>query len=216
MTKSKVVLKSAETELLGVDLPSNSNKSKDKQTRPEVQKITKGKVVKKKKSLGTRFKDTFFGEEVDSVSDYIVHDVLVPAIKNLIYDTVTGGLDLKLFGQMRTGSRTVRNKGKSYVSYNNMYSSRDRQPARTAVNRVTHNFDDIILETRGDAEEVLSMLVDLIEDYGMASVADLYDSVGVTSNFTDRKYGWTNLASASVSRVRDGYLLSLPRTTLLE
>ena len=74
-------------------------------------------------------------------------------------------------------------------------------------NRSRHNFDDIILDSRGEAEEVLSHLVDLVDDYGMASVADLYDLVGITSNFTDNKYGWTNLSSASVSRVRDGYLI---------
>ena len=72
------------------------------------------------------------------------------------------------------------------------------------------NFDDIILETRWEAEEVLSHMIDLIENYGVASVADLYELVGITGSFTDNKYGWTNLSSATVSRVRDGYLINLP------
>ena len=42
-------------------------------------------------------------------------------------------------------------------------------------------------------------------------IADLYDLVGMDSNYTDNRYGWTNLRSAQVVRVRDGYLLKLPK-----
>jgi hypothetical protein len=45
----------------------------------------------------------------------------------------------------------------------------------------------------------------------LVSVADLYDLVGVTGNYTDNKYGWTDIRSASVIRVRDGYMLKLPK-----
>ena len=82
--------------------------------------------------------------------------------------------------------------------------------------RARLNFDDIILESRGEAEEVLSHLLELVENYGVASVADLYELVGITGSFTDNKYGWTNLSTASVSRVRDGYLLNLPNATPID
>lgn len=52
---------------------------------------------------------------------------------------------------------------------------------------------------------------DLIDTYGMVSVADLYDLVGINGSYTDNKYGWTHLRSADVQRVRDGYLLKLPK-----
>jgi len=76
--------------------------------------------------------------------------------------------------------------------------------------------EDIILRTRGEGEAVIASLSDLIEDYGVASVADLYDLVGITGSFTDNKYGWTNLRTASVTRVRDGFLLNLPRPTPID
>jgi hypothetical protein len=53
-------------------------------------------------------------------------------------------------------------------------------------------------------------------DYGQASISDLYELVGITANFTDNKWGWTDLRSSSVSRARDGYLLNLPRPILLD
>ena len=140
----------------------------------------------------------------------------MPPAKNMLADTVTNGINMILFGHT-TGSRTRRDEQRSYVSYNNYYRDDPRRrPTQTQRNRARHNFDDIILESRGEAEEVLSHLVDLTEDYGMASVADMYDLVGITSNFTDNKYGWDNLSMARVVRVRDGYLLELPRPIVLD
>ena len=73
-----------------------------------------------------------------------------------------------------------------------------------------------VLDTRGEAEEVLSHLVDLTEDFGGARVADLYDLVGLESQFTDDKYGWMTLNTATVSRVRKGYLINLPKPILMD
>ena len=205
-----------EKKFIKMDYPSNNHKvRKEGSSEKQVVKVTSGKVVQKKKSLGKKFAETFLGDDIESVSSYILHDVIIPAAKNMMSDTVSNGIEMLLFGQVR-GSRTRRDRDKSYVSYSSYYD-RDKKPTRpSARNTSRHNFDDIILETRGEAEEVLSHLVDLTEDYGMASVADLYDLVGITSNFTDNKYGWDNLSSASVNRVRDGYLISLPRTIVLD
>ena len=68
-----------------------------------------------------------------------------------------------------------------------------------------------MLETRGEAEDVLSRMDELIDTYGVVSVADLYDLVGISCNYTDNKYGWTNLRNAEPVRVRDGYMLKLPK-----
>jgi hypothetical protein len=78
--------------------------------------------------------------------------------------------------------------------------------------RAQHDFSDIILASRADAEDVLDRLRDLINQYEMATVSDLYDLVGLTGEFTDDKWGWYDLRSAAVQAVRGGYLLRLPRT----
>jgi hypothetical protein len=51
----------------------------------------------------------------------------------------------------------------------------------------------------------------LIEKYETVSVADLYELLGVTSSYTDEKWGWVDLREATIRRVRDGYLLDLPK-----
>lgn len=204
------------------DFPSNS-KTKVGNEKPEVRKVITGKVVKQKRTLGKRIAETFLGGDTRSVGDYILHDVLIPAAKDMIFDMIKGGAEMSLFGEKK-GRNTSRDRGKSYVSYSSYYKSdkdrdsRDKRDSREISRsaRAKHDFDEIILETRGEAEEVLSQLVDLTIDYGMASVADLYDSVDITSSFTDHKYGWTDLKSANVSRVRGGYLINLPRPITLD
>ena len=140
-----------------MDFPSNTHKSKEETKKQEkkVEKVTSGKVVKQKKTLGKKFAETFLGDNIESVSSYIIYDIIIPAAKNMISDTVSNGIEMLLFGQT-SGSRTRRDRGKSYVSYSNYYKDRDRYRDRqiSQRNRAGHNFDDIILESRGEAEEV--------------------------------------------------------------
>jgi hypothetical protein len=196
-----------------VNYPSNSKK--DRESR-KVEKVTTGKVTTRKKGTGKKLFESFVGEDINSVTSYIIHDVLIPAAKSTLSDMVQGGIEMLLFGE-RKGSRTTRDKSKSYVSYSS-YSNNKRDDRREFSNRsrTTHSFDDIVLASRGEAEEVLSHLVDLTIDYGEATVSDLYDLVGITGSFTDNKYGWTDLSRASVTRARDGYLLNLPKTMVLD
>jgi len=39
---------------------------------------------------------------------------------------------------------------------------------------------------------------------------------GINSDWADNKYGWYNLAPSKVERVREGYVLVLPRTEVLD
>ena len=187
---------------------SNSHRSKEQNeiVEKKVEQIAKGKT--KKKSEVKKFADTFIAEDITSVKDYILMEVLLPAAKKAISDIVTNGIDMILYGETRSKSKSR----ESRVSYTKYYD-RDRdydRPTRTR-GRYGYDYDDIILDTRKEAEEVLDRMDDLIDNYGMVSVADLYDLVGVSGNYTDNKYGWTNLRNADVQRVRDGYLLKLPK-----
>ena len=79
-----------------------------------------------------------------------------------------------------------------------------------------HNFDEIVLESRAEVYDVLTILEERIERFGAATVADLYDLVGETPTFADRNYGWTAIDGRSGTRqVRNGWLIELPRPELL-
>ena len=81
---------------------------------------------------------------------------------------------------------------------------------------ICFDYDDITFATRGDAESVLMRMDELIDVYGSACVADFYDLAGVTGNYTDNKYGWIDLQSATVIRMRDGYIIKFPKVMPLK
>lgn len=191
----------------------NSHKYKEDQNRsvPEkkVEKVIAGTVKSKKKSEIRKFTDVFVSEDINNVKSYILLDVLIPAIKKAISDIVTNGIDMILYGE--TG-KTKSNSTASKVSYRSYYDGRNDRRDYSAIRTKTgYNYDDIIFDNRGEAEDVLSRMDELISTYGLVSVADLYDLVGITGNYTDNKYGWTDIRSAAVIRVRDGYMLKLPK-----
>ncbi len=188
----------------------NSHKSKEEKQEKKIEKVVSGTVKEKKKSEIQKFADVFIQEDVNNVGSYILQDILVPAVKKAISDIVTNGIDMILYGE--TG-RTKKKSPSSNVSYRSYYErekehDRDRYASR---GRSNYSYNDIIIDNRGEAEEVLSRMDELIDTYGLASVADFYELVGVTGQYTDNKYGWTDIRNASVVRVRDGYIIKLPK-----
>lgn len=183
----------------------NSHKSREE--KKKMDKVIKGPVKTKKKNDIQKLADVFISEDVENVKSYILMDVLVPAMKKAISDIVTNGVDMILYGE---AGRSKRSSSASKVSYRSYYDrERDRRPSR---NRAVYDHDDIILDSKGEAEEVLSKMDEVIDTYGVASVGDLYDLVGIDGNYTDNKYGWTDIRSARSVRVKDGgYMLKLPK-----
>lgn len=210
-----------------VDYPSNSRKSREapNTTAPDpknVEKIITGKVLRKKKRLRQRVSHSLFAEDSggsEGILEYVIIEVLIPAAKNMLYDAGSMGLERALYGAFRPKSRADR-PGSGYVPYNRVKRSPSAaeygQHVLSPRTKARHEFDDLILATRGEAEEVLDQLIELIELYDQATIADLYSLVGLSGEFTDNKWGWYDLSSASVRHVRGGYMLVLPRTQAID
>ena len=196
------------------EYPSNSNKVKEAKrqqalTEKKVEKVITGTAKTRKKSEIRKFTDVFISEDVNNVKSYILMDVLVPAIKKAISDIVTNGVDMILYGE--AGSNKKRSTV-SKISYNKMFDDPRSSRIHSERGRTGLDYDELIFDSRGDAEAVLSALEDIIAQFGVASVGDLYDLAQVsTTNYAINKYGWSDLRSAEVIRARDGYMIKLPR-----
>lgn len=198
------------------NLPDNSHRSRnEKQSLSEgkrVEKVVHGKV-KTKKNNARKLTDVFITEDAANVKNYILFDVIVPSIKKALYDLVVGALDMTLFGGKggNNSKHSISDKV-SYKDYNSISSRDSRSYSSTKTTTTSgYSYDDIVLETRGEAESVLSRMDEIIEEYDSVRVADLYDLVGITGDYTDNKYGWTNIRNARVVRTRDGYKIEMPR-----
>ena len=194
------------------DYKPNSHKFKEEQkestSEKKVEKVISGTAKSKKKNEIQKFADVFISEDVNNVKSYILLDVLIPAIKKAVSDIVTNGIDMILYGE---SEKTKKNSTSSKISYRSYYDNDRKYSYNSSAVKRGYSYDDIILDNRGEAEDVLARIDELVATYGIASVADLYDLVGISGNYTDNKYGWTDVRSATVVRTRDGYLIKLPK-----
>ena len=210
------------------EFPANSRTTPDEKPKDEkkLEQVTEG--VRRKPALGKRMKEAFGGEDSRSVMDYVVMDVLIPAAKDTMVDAVTQGFERLVFGEARSTTRRAavsRRSNQGYVSYNRIGGSSavraaapkdEYRPTISRGARSNHDFDEVVIPTRAEAEQVLDRLDDVVKKYDSATVADFYDLVGITGEYTDNKWGWSNLQSARVIRARDGYLIDLPKPEPVE
>jgi len=207
------------------EFPDNSHKAREAGAPKEknIQRIIEGKVTQRKKPLSRRFANLIVLGDPKSAMHYVLLSVLIPAAKDMLADAFQAGIDRTLYGEDRPPTRrnTSRsNTNPTYVSYNRFSTpaSKPREEPRVNVrqSRSAHEIDLVILETRQEADEVLTQLFDCVESYASVSVADLYEMVGLEVNFNDHKWGWIDLRGSSVSRTRDGYQLNLPRPEAID
>lgn len=194
---------------------SNSHMSKEQgenaQKERKMQKVVSGKVTTRE-NKGRKFMSNFIAEDAGNVGNTVVNDVVVPAIKKLISEGIATVVDMFLFGE----TRIHKNKNGNKVSYRSYYEDRygngnsESRGVRTTGNRF--DYDDILFDDRGEAELVLDNMRDALREYGLISIADMYDMAGLTPPPTSNRYGWTSLRNAEVKRVRGGdYIIELPK-----
>ena len=195
------------------DYKPNSHRFKEEQKNKErekkVEKVVTGKVITKKRSSIRKFADELISEDAKNVKSYVFGEVLIPAIKKAVLDIVTDGINMILYGESGRGAKRSTADRVSYRNYYDGHSRSIRDDRGSYSSR--RSYDDIILNSRGEAEEVLARMDELMDTYGLVRVADLYDLVGITGDYTDNKYGWTNIRNAEVVRVREGYAIKMPR-----
>lgn len=214
--------------------PSNSYKSKDnpydifeneeeKVHKPRAKQITQAKRIKKKGMLH-RLGKAMLEDSLDNVKERTFNDVIVPGMKMLLFDAVVDTLDAMIFGNSGLAPRGYQNRPRafnnqqtSYSSYYNNHAARRPQRAsKEEYGGHSMDPDDVIVGTRREANRLLNDMNDYIRQYGQASIATLYDMVGLDSDWTDDQYGWSSIKGAQIRHVRDGYLIVLPPTHELE
>jgi len=202
------------------NFPSNSQNpratTEDKPTERVVPRLVEGTATRRKKPLGKRMREMFLADGDGSVMDFVFGEVLIPAMKDMVTDAVSQGFERMIYGETRSSVR--RNRPSSafgntqHTNYNARYAPNQRHDNRPTTNRRTRApFDDIVIPSRSEAIDVLHALNEEIGKYEVVSVRALYEMVGLEFHFTDEKFGWSDLSSAGIRRVSNGYLLDLPR-----
>lgn len=200
---------------------SNSHMSRERQqqqaeTIPEkkVHKVVSGNV-KTRENKGRKLSNVFISEDASNIKSYVFMDVVVPAVKKLIFDIFTDGIEMFLYGS--TGSRKAKSSG-GKTSYRSYYENKSDRRDDRGSSRSRIDYDDIVYPDRRDAEAVLLEMKETVEHYQLVTVLDMYDMAGLGSEapYTANRFGWTNLRNAEVVRARDGYIIDLPKPSAME
>lgn len=204
-------------ESLNERFPGNSNK--DKRAREEVsiapeQTIQSGGARLKKKSEGSKILNALFGnDDAKSVGSYILYDVLIPAAKDMIFDSVMGGLSMRLFGTDRGYSRMPRRTMTNYqgISQKTRVINNPSRPTNRArsVRSKIYN-DDIEFDNKAEAYQALDILLSEIEKNGYATIATLYQYCQIPSDYVDNNIGWTDLSDVRIRTVGSKAVMILP------
>jgi hypothetical protein len=207
------------------ELPSNSHSKKENSipgaSEKIVKKVVSGDVVQQKPSMLTKFKNTFFGGDFSGVARYIGTEVLLPALRNLVVDTATKGVERAIYGDTAPRRRSA-GPGVPRFQYDTPLRRDPRrahlpdQAPHTPRSRGGYDIGDILVASKQDADLVLERMVDIVDQYQIVSVSDMFELLGLPSTYVDNKWGWSDLRYADVRQTRNGYLIDLPPIELIE
>lgn len=201
------------TEDLRDKYPSNSiNKPKPK---PSPVALT-SKVTMEKDRPGSKIRKLFVPGDVKDVKSYLVNNVIVPGFKN----AVLGMIEIAFFGRTsgwRGGPTASGGTNYSYISTNGAVVSRNPTlPVVTNKDRLTNNFSNLRFtgpNAYQEVEDVISTLIDYVDRYGQATVADFYALCGVGADQItdmDGRWGWkSKFRKLEARAVRDGYIIDV-------
>ena len=188
-------------------------------------------VSLKKKSFGQRFKETFIADDIHDVGDFILWDVIVPAIGRTINDAICGASNRIFLGGYSAPQNVTRDRGVTRVAprTNTNYSSiargsssyvNDARPLPTRRGGGFH-LNEWQPMSRPVAEQILSEAVDYLEEYHRLTVDDYYQiaekyvSFDFKVDYTAQSWGWRNLGSAEVVMVQGGAIIRMPNPVAL-
>ena len=188
----------------------------------KVDRIVTGEVIQRKKPLGKRFMSTFFGGDAKSAATHVFEHVIISSVRDLVANSLEAGINQMIYGDSRprgggvnVGSALVSGLGK--FSYDRISSGPAPKSGgllgrSSPDTRNELDLNEIILNSKIEADLVLEKMFQLLQRYDVVTVGDLYDMLGVsTRNFMVNQYGWKSLMTARVTRTRGGgYLLVLP------
>lgn len=208
----------------------------ENEERKPLEPVAQYDASKVRKSTGRQFLSSFIVEDIGIVKDYLLFDILVPAVKNTIVDTACSAINMIFNGNNDNWRRySSNNYGRSnrtsYSSGSRVYRSSDSGYFREEM-RESRSYDtpiwnkassmdylDLPFATRPKAEEVLDSMREILERYPVVSVADFYElsSYDYGNNYQCHNIGWTRemFKDVTITWSRGAWVIALPRAVAI-
>lgn len=194
-------------------MPAPAGDQKAIEEKEEVTPVVSAPAAVKKKTTKDKAKSLLFKEDLTSVGHYVFHEILVPAFKKMFVSMISNGANMMIYGESRGYSDRDQDYRGSRSSYSDYYDRDYRTSRRPSA--PTYSYDEIVFQSRGEAEEARRRMREHIQRKGKVSVAYMYQLAEWNYDYTAEYYGWRNLDYAEIVPVSAGYWLKLPRAVEL-
>lgn len=199
-----------------MDLP---DKSKPEQPKKVIKRVVPvGAAQTSSRPASRRFFNFVFAESPKTLLRNVAENILLPRAKAGIEEAANSFIHGMMWngGQQPPVSQIVRGavlSGSSSRGMNYAALSAPGTPAvpATVAKEATGPYQDIVVGTQEYASDILANAYDLLNQYRVVAVGDLYESAGITPAPHHNSYGWYSLDGARITKQRDGYLIELPR-----
>lgn len=192
-------------------IEKGDGKPEDKQTP---------KVKLKERTFKQKVRSAFIADDVVNIKDYIVFDVVIPAIKTTFRNLIVNTIDLSLFGKVGGGKKG--NSNDTYIAYERAYGGRGggermyspKPQTRDNGSIDVREIDRVWFETEQEANDVIYMCREIYDaNAGVLSVAEFLDAAQMKTSPIHHKWGWIDISHASAESYPDGsgWYVNLPR-----
>ena len=183
-------------------------------------------VAKARRPKGST-KSFFGGNTVNQIKSYLISDVLIPAVKGFVEDSVLAILDNVLHPDTSNVNYSKRSglprNNNERIRYDQVSKRSNLRSVGVSDSRKSpEDYNNLVYASRGEAEVTLRRLYDIVSEFGVASVYDYYKLNGVTGEWSTDKYGWDidsfpdPRSFGKVRHVPGGYSIILPRVSVIE
>ena len=184
--------------------------------------IPKGSARTARRPASRRFLDSFIADTPKDVVGSVAMNVVVPKVKTALYESAMAFIHGMLFGSggspsgsslmqgtVLRGGQTVFRGSTDY----NAISSNSVIQAASAAGNVSGPYQDLVVGTQQMAEALLAGMFDLLNQYRVVTVADLYESASISPEPQHNNFGWYSLDGARIVKELSGFRLMLPKPT---
>jgi hypothetical protein len=183
-------------------------------------------VAKARRPKGST-KSFFGGNTVNQIKSYLISDVLIPAVKDFVEDSILAILDNVLHPDTSNVNYSKRSglprNNNERIRYDQVSKRSNLRSVGVSDSRKSpEDYNNLVYASRGEAEVTLRRLYDIVSEFGVASVYDYYKLNSVTGEWSTDKYGWDidsfpdPRSFGKVRHVPGGYSIILPRVSVIE
>lgn len=185
--------------------------------------VVKGKTAIRKKTTGEALASSFFASTAKDVFDYVLWEVLVPNLKDVIYDMIDGTALMMLWGNEGRGKRGHSQSSSYNTSYTSYFSGKKEGRKRSARQQskaepspfVGNLYEDDVTYTedrygitfenldRDSVYKLRDALIDWLESYHEVplDIAKAYAGIPETDiSYLDNQVGWYSLRGLTIKK----------------